>query len=141
MSLARKRELRYERGPHQGRPFSVRACLDRSSSARRVGRAPPLVLWHDYKVNERPKPTTRPGKPNQPLPPCGRPTSGRVIRIHAGQSHGFIRDVESREVFFHRSDTTFGTFNKLLVGDKVAFELIEDRVSGPRATAVRLGAR
>ena len=42
-------------------------------------------------------------------------------------------------MFFHRSDTTFGTFNKLTVGDKVAFELIEDRVSGPRATAVRLG--
>ena len=73
--------------------------------------------------------------------PCGRPTSGRVIRIHAGQSHGFIRDADSREVFFHRSDTTFGTFNKLIVGDKVAFELIEDRVSGPRATGVRLGNR
>jgi cold shock CspA family protein len=87
-------------------------------------------------VNERPKATTRPGKPNQPLPPCGRPTSGRVIRIHAGQSHGFIRDVDSREVFFHRSDTTFGTFNKLIVGDKVAFELIEDRVSEPRAFVV-----
>ena len=80
--------------------------------------------------------TARPGKPNQ-----SQPTSGRVIRIHAGQSHGFIRDVDSREVFFHRSDTTFGTFNKLLVGDKVAFELIEDRVSGPRATAVRRNAR
>jgi cold shock CspA family protein len=83
----------------------------------------------------------RPGKPNQPIPPAGRPTSGRVIRIHAGQSHGFIRDADSREVFFHRSDTTFGTFNKLAVGDKVAFDLIEDRVSGPRATGVRLGNR
>jgi cold shock CspA family protein len=92
-------------------------------------------------VNERLKATTRPGKPNQPLAPTGRPTSGKVIRIHAGQSHGFIKDVESREVFFHRSDTTFGTFNKLIVGDKVAFELIEDRVSGPRATSVRLGSR
>ncbi len=91
-------------------------------------------------MNERPKATARPGKPNQPLPPSGRPTSGHVIRIHAGQSHGFIRAVDSREVFFHRSDTTFGTFNKLLVGDKVAFELIEDRVSGPRATGVRRGA-
>ena len=90
-------------------------------------------------MSERPKTTTRPGKPNQPLPPSGRKASGRVIRIHAGQSHGFIRDSESREVFFHRSDTTFGTFNKLIVGDKVAFELIEDRVSGPRATGVRLG--
>jgi cold shock CspA family protein len=64
---------------------------------------------------------------------------GKVIRIHAGQSHGFIRDEDAREVFFHRSDTTLGTFNKLLVGDRVAFQLIEDRVSGPRATGVRLG--
>src|SRR3954469_14855623 len=97
------------------------------------------VLCHNLPVNERPKATTRPGKPNQPQPPTGRPTSGKGIRIHAGQSHGFIRDENSREVFFHRSDTTFGTFNKLLVGDKVAFDLIEDRVSGPRATGVRLG--
>jgi cold shock CspA family protein len=77
------------------------------------------------------------GRPNEPLPPSGRPTSGRVVRIHAGQSHGFIKDADSREVFFHRSDTTWGTFNKLLVGDAVAFELIEDRFSGPRATRVR----
>jgi cold shock CspA family protein len=106
-----------------------------------VGRAPFPVLCHDDYVIERTKTTTRPGKPNQPQPPTGRPTSGRVIRIHAGQSHGFIRDADSREVFFHRSDTTFGTFNKLTVGDKVAFDLIEDRVSGPRAIAVRLGNR
>ena len=38
-------------------------------------------------------------KPNQPLPPCGRPTSGRIIRIHAGQSHGFIRDAEVARCF------------------------------------------
>jgi cold shock CspA family protein len=62
------------------------------------------------------------------------------VRIHAGQSHGFILDAESREVFFHRTDTTWGTFNTLLVGDTVAFELIEDRVSGPRATRVRKGS-
>jgi cold shock CspA family protein len=59
------------------------------------------------------------------------------VRIHAGQSHGFILAADSRQVFFHRSDTSWGTFNTLLVGDAVAFELIEDRVSGPRATAVR----
>jgi cold shock CspA family protein len=85
----------------------------------------------------RPITTPRPGKPNQPLPPTGRPTQGQIVRIHAGQSHGFILDAESREVFFHRTDTTWGTFNTLLVGDTVAFELIEDRVSGPRATRVR----
>ena len=84
-----------------------------------------------------PKATPRAGRPNQPLPPSGRLTSGRIVRIHAGQSHGFILDADSREVFFHRSDTSWGTFNTLLVGDTVAFELIEDRVSGPRATGVR----
>jgi len=92
-------------------------------------------------VSDKPKTTTRPGKPNQPIPPSGRPASGKVIRIHAGQSHGFIRDAERREVFFHRSDTATGTFNRLTVGDKVAFDLIEDRVSGPRATGVRLPRR
>jgi cold shock CspA family protein len=87
----------------------------------------------------RPITTPRPGKPNQPLPPTGRPTHGQIVRINAGQSHGFILDAESREVFFHRTDTAWGTFNTLLVGDTVAFELIEDRVSGPRATRVRKG--
>ena len=92
-------------------------------------------------VSTRPGTTKQPGKPNQPLPPAGRPMSGRITKIHAGQSHGFIRDEDHREVFFHRSDTTFGTFNKLTVGDEVAFELIEDRFSGPRATHVRPDTR
>jgi cold shock CspA family protein len=90
-------------------------------------------------VSERPAVTRLPGKPNQPLPPTGRPACGQIVRIHSGQSHGFIRDEDSREVFFHRTDTAWGTFNQLLVGDKVAFELIEDRCSGPRATRVRRG--
>jgi cold shock CspA family protein len=85
----------------------------------------------------RPTVTRLPGKPNQPLPPTGRPAHGVIARINAGQSHGFIRDDDHREVFFHRSDTTFGTFNTLTVGDKVIYELIEDRCSGPRATGVR----
>jgi cold shock CspA family protein len=87
----------------------------------------------------RPTAARLPGKPNQPLPPTGRPARGIIARIHSGQSHGFIRAEDHREVFFHRSDTTFGTFNTLIVGDAVAFELIEDRCSGPRATRVRRG--
>jgi cold shock CspA family protein len=90
-------------------------------------------------VSERPLATRLPGKLNQPLPPTGRPACGQIVRIHSGQSHGFIRADDSREVFFHRTDTAWGTFNQLLVGDKVAFELIEDRCSGPRATRVRRG--
>jgi cold shock CspA family protein len=90
-------------------------------------------------MSMRPVASRLPGKPNQPLPPTGRPARGKIARIHAGQSHGFIRDEDRREVFFHRSDTACGTFNQLTVGDTVAFELIEDRCSGPRATRVRLG--
>ena len=88
-------------------------------------------------ITTRPKATTLAGRPNQPLPMSGRPTSGRVVKIHAGQSHGYIRSADNRDVFFHRADTTWGTFNNLAIGDEVAFELIEDRVSGPRATRVR----
>jgi cold shock CspA family protein len=42
-----------------------------------------------------------------------------------------------RLVFFHRSDTAEGLFNKLQVDDEVRFELIEDRLRGARAMGVR----
>jgi cold shock CspA family protein len=77
----------------------------------------------------------------RPPDPSGRPTTGRIVRVARGQGHAFIRVAGGREVFFHRSDVTEGTFNALAVGDVVAFELIEDRVSGPRATRVRKRAR
>ena len=109
-----------------------------SRGALRVTATAFLTAKGDH-VSERPAVTRLPGKPNQPLPPTGRPACGEIVRIHSGQSHGFIRDEDSREVFFHRTDTAWGTFNQLLVGDKVAFELIEDRCSGPRATRVRRG--
>ena len=60
-------------------------------------------------MSERPAVTRLPGKPNQPLPPTGRPACGQIVRIHSGQSHGFIRDEDSREIFFHRTDTAWGT--------------------------------
>ena len=54
-----------------------------------------------------------------------------------GQSYGFIRLRDRREVFFHRADVEEGTpFNSLQVGDRVAFELITDAVSGLRAVRV-----
>jgi cold shock CspA family protein len=57
--------------------------------------------------------------------------------LFVGQAHGFIRLASGREVFFHRSDVQDGTsFNAFAVGDCVAFELLEDRVSGPRALRV-----
>ena len=67
----------------------------------------------------------------------GIPRTGRIVALYIGQSHGFIRLANHREVFFHRSDVREGaSFNKFAVGDAVKFELLEDSVSGPRAVQV-----
>jgi cold shock CspA family protein len=59
------------------------------------------------------------------------------VTLFIGQGHGFIRLPDGRAVFFHRSDLRDGTsFNAFAVGDTVRFELLEDRVSGPRAVYV-----
>jgi len=63
--------------------------------------------------------------------------TGVVLRIVRGQSHGFIRTTEDREVFFHRSDVTHSSFNDLATGDPVTFRWTDDITSGPRATHVR----
>lgn len=63
--------------------------------------------------------------------------TGRIVRLFVGQAHGYIRVANDREVFFHRSDVCEGTsFNEFVVGDSVAFELLEDTVSGARALRV-----
>jgi cold shock CspA family protein len=67
----------------------------------------------------------------------GHATTGRITRIARGQGHGFIRAADDREVFFHRSDQPENTFNDLTVDDRVAFEVLEDTLTGPRATKVR----
>ena len=48
-----------------------------------------------------------------------------------------IRDKDGRQVFFGRADLSGVTFNALAVADPVAFELIEDQISGPRGVRVR----
>ena len=63
--------------------------------------------------------------------------SGAIVRIVRGQSCGFLRLPDGREVFFHRSDVTVGAFNDLAPPDAVTLELTEDPISGPRATNVR----
>lgn len=79
----------------------------------------------------------RGGKPSRPHDPHGKPATGRVTRILVGQGHGFIRLRDDRQVYFHRGDLRQGTlFNDLQVGDTVAFEVLEDSVSGARALRV-----
>ena len=77
------------------------------------------------------------GKIDRPTDPAGTAATGRITRLLIGQSHGFIREGNGREVFFHRADLRDDTtFNALQVGDPVTFELIDDPVSGARATRV-----
>jgi cold shock CspA family protein len=90
----------------------------------------------------RPPPAKRPkakgpGKIALPKPPTGRPMTGRIVRIMSGLGQGYIRLEAGRDVFFDRRDLVSVVFYDLEIGDPVAFELIEDRVSGPRATQVR----
>lgn len=81
--------------------------------------------------------TTSNRKPSRPGAPPARQTRGVVSRIVRGQACGFLRLPDSREVFFHRSDLTSGSFNDLAPSDPVTLELTEDAISGPRATNVR----
>jgi cold shock CspA family protein len=77
-------------------------------------------------------------KPGQPLPERGRAQTGRIVRITRGQGQGYIRVKEDgRNVFFDRRDLLNVGFNDLEVGDSVAFELIDDKFSGPRGVLVR----
>jgi cold shock CspA family protein len=59
-----------------------------------------------------------------------------------GQGHGFIRLRDGREVYFHRADLQEGhEFNDFTTGDRVAFELLDDTVSGARAVRVARPSR
>ena len=65
-------------------------------------------------------------------------SSGRIVNLQVGQSHGFIRVADRREIYFHRSDLDEGTsFNDFTIGDAVTFELLEDAVSGARGLRVK----
>ena len=68
----------------------------------------------------------------------GSPMRGRIARILYGQGFGFVRVDGRRDVFFHRKDVLTGTFNELAVDDRVALELVEDALTGPRAVRVAL---
>jgi len=79
----------------------------------------------------------RSGKIALPKAPAGTPATGSIAQLRFGQSDGFIRLTDGREVYFHRADLRDGTaFNALNPGDAVMFDLIEDDVSGARAVRV-----
>jgi 'Cold-shock' DNA-binding domain len=94
---------------------------------------------------QRPRPAGRkvsPGRTARPAERRGVASTGRIVKLLIGQSHGFIRLGSGREIFFHRSDLEDGiAFNDFAVGDPVSFELLEDAVSGARALKVKQRGR
>ena len=68
----------------------------------------------------------------------GLDATGHVLKLFVGQGYGFIRAARGDDVYFHRSDVENGhSINDFGVGDAVAFELLADQISGPRALRVR----
>jgi cold shock CspA family protein len=77
-------------------------------------------------------------KQARPAEPRATPQTGRIVKLLVGQGCGFIRTASHLDVFFHRSDLHTGTsINDFTTGDLVAFKLLDDRVSGARASGVR----
>lgn len=109
-------------------------AVEAAVGENRAGRA---VVRHSRRVVR----TAASGRTAGPLRPAERRgvvSTGRIVKLLIGQSHGFIRLADSREIYFHRSDLEERTsFNELVVGDVVGFELLEDAVSGARALRVK----
>lgn len=63
---------------------------------------------------------------------------GRIAELSHGRFCGVIRTSDGRNVFFHGRDLESGKYNEVEIGGSVSFELIDDRVSGPRAGRVRV---
>ena len=76
-------------------------------------------------------------KPTRPSELRGVPETGRIVKLFVGQGHGLIRLTSGREIYFHRADMKEGTsINDFSIGDVVACEVLDDRVSGARALRV-----
>lgn len=60
---------------------------------------------------------------------------GKIKKIVRERGFGFIIDAEGKEVFFHRSGLTDGSFDALNEGQEVSYD-IEKSPKGPRAINV-----
>jgi cold shock CspA family protein len=68
----------------------------------------------------------------------GRATTGTITQLTHGRLCGMIRTAEGEDVFFHGRDLEDARYNEVELGGAVAFELIDDRVSGARAARIRV---
>lgn len=62
---------------------------------------------------------------------------GSIKKLVSDRGFGFIDDGSGKNVFFHGSSLTEGSFGLLRVGQKVTFE-VEQSDRGPRAANVRV---
>ena len=63
---------------------------------------------------------------------------GRVTQLSQGRLCGVIQATDGQRVFFHGRDVDRPKYNDMEVGDPVSFELIDDPISGARASRVRV---
>jgi cold shock CspA family protein len=63
--------------------------------------------------------------------------TGRITQLSHGRLCGAIRAIDRQTVFFHARDLEGLRYNDLKVGGLVSFDLIDDRISGPRAASIR----
>ena len=71
----------------------------------------------------------------------GSAMTGRITELSPGRLCGTIRASNAQQVFFHGRDLEGAKYNDMKVGGLVSFELIDDRISGPRAARVRVEER
>lgn len=71
-------------------------------------------------------------------PVKGLPMNGKIAELSRGRSCGVIRSGDGKNVFFHGRDLEGAKYNDLVVGGSVSFELVDDRVSGPRALRIQV---
>ena len=63
--------------------------------------------------------------------------AGFVIRLFRNEGYGFIKSLESREIYFHKNSLPAADFNRLEIGTGVQWNE-EQGDNGPRATIVRI---
>lgn len=63
--------------------------------------------------------------------------TGKIKKLVSERGFGFLSDNDGREIFFHQSSLTDGSFNSLREGQEVEFE-VEKSDKGPRAINVHV---
>ncbi len=63
---------------------------------------------------------------------------GTISNVIADRGFGFIKTEEGKEIFFHRNELEGAEFSNLKAGQKVEFEMGQDRKQRSQAVKVRI---